>query len=78
MPDSSQARSVNESETFNVGDKTLRDRSLRPDNLQDGRNTSRSQEINANSFRRTCFFRERAGRPVIETTVIQARSFEDS
>ena len=30
MPDSSQTRSVHESETFNVGDKTLRERTERP------------------------------------------------
>ena len=43
---------------------------MRPDDLQDGRNTSRSQEINVNSSDRT-------GRPV-ETEVIQTRSSEDS
>ena len=30
MPDSSQTRSVHESETFNDGDKTLRERTGRP------------------------------------------------
>ena len=30
MPDSSQTRSVHESETFNVGDKTPRERTVRP------------------------------------------------
>ena len=30
MPDSSQTRSCHESETFNVGDKTLRERTERP------------------------------------------------
>ena len=30
MPDSSQTRSVHESETFNVGDKTIRERTERP------------------------------------------------
>ena len=38
MPDSSQTRSCPESETFNVGDKTLRERTVRPvvdhDNLR--------------------------------------------
>ena len=32
VPDSSQTRSVHESETFNVGDKTLRERTERPVN----------------------------------------------
>ena len=31
MPDSSQTRSFHESVTFNVGDKTLRERTERPD-----------------------------------------------
>ena len=30
MPDSSQTRSCHESETFNAGDKTLRERTVRP------------------------------------------------
>ena len=30
VPDSSQTRSFHESETFNVGDKTLRERTVRP------------------------------------------------
>ena len=30
MPDSSQTRSVHESETFNIGDTTLRERTVRP------------------------------------------------
>ena len=30
MPDSSQTRSVHESETFNVGDKALHERTVRP------------------------------------------------
>ena len=30
VPDSSQTRSVHENETFNVGDKTLRERTGRP------------------------------------------------
>ena len=30
MPDGCQTRSCHESETFNVGDKTLRDRSVQP------------------------------------------------
>ena len=37
----------------------IRERSGRPDNMHDGRNTSRSQEINVNScLRRTQFFRK--------------------
>ena len=55
----------------------IRDRSGRPDDMQDGRNTSRSQEINVNSFCEELTCSDRTGRPV-ETEVIQARSSEDS
>ena len=40
--------------------------------------TSRSQEIDVNSFHEESVSSERTGRPVIETTVIQARSSEDN
>ena len=46
--------------------------------LQDGRKTSRSQEIDVNSFHEESVSSEKTGRPVIETSVIQARSSEDS
>ena len=55
----------------------IRDRSGRPDDMQDGRNTSRSQEINVNSFNEELSSSDRTGRPV-ETEVIQTRSSEDS
>ena len=42
------------------------------------RKTSRSQEIDVNSFHEEPVSSERTGRPVIETSVIQARSSEDS
>ena len=45
---------------------------------QDGRKTSRSQEIDVNSFHEESVSSERTGRPVIETSVIQARSSDDS
>ena len=45
--------------------------------MQDGRKTSRSQEIDVNSFHEELVSSERTGRPVIETSVIQARSLED-
>ena len=45
--------------------------------LQDGSKTSRSQEIDVNSLHEETVSLERSGRPVIETSVIQARSFED-
>ena len=46
--------------------------------MQDGRKTSRSQEINVHSFHEESVSSERTGRPVIETSVIQARLSEDS
>ena len=62
----------------------IRERTGRPvirDNtrtLQDERKTSRSQEIDVNSFHEELVSSERTGRPVIETSVIQARSSEDN
>ena len=61
-----------------------RDRSGRPvvkddtRTVQDGRKTSRSQEIDVNSFHEESVSSERTVRPVIETSVIQARSSQDS
>ena len=46
--------------------------------MQDGRKTSRSQEIDVGSFHEESVSSERTGRPVIETSVIQARSSEES
>ena len=45
--------------------------------MQDGRNTSRSQEINVNSFNEDLSSSDRTGRRV-ETEVNQTRSFEDN
>ena len=46
--------------------------------VQDERKTYRSQEIDVNSFHEKPVSSERTERPVIETSVIQARSSEDS
>ena len=46
--------------------------------VQDGRKMSRSQEIDVNSFHEEHVSSERTERPVIETSVIQVRSSEDS
>ena len=54
----------------------IRERSGRPDNMQDGRNTSHSQEIDVDSFCEEISSSERTRRPV-ETVVIQTRSSED-
>ena len=45
--------------------------------MQDGRKTSRSQEIDVNSCHEELVSSERTEGPVVETGVIQARSFED-
>ena len=46
--------------------------------VQEGRKTSRSQEIDVNSFHEEAVSSERTGRPVVETSAIQTRSSEDS
>ena len=43
----------------------IRDRSGRPDDMQDGRNTSRSQDINVNSFNEELSSSDRTGRLVV-------------
>ena len=55
----------------------IRHRSGRPDEMQDERKTSRSQEISVNSFNEELSSSDRTGRPV-ETDEIQPRSCEDS
>ena len=55
----------------------IRDRSGRPDDMQDERKTSRSQEINVNSFNEELSSSDRTGR-LVETEEIQTRSSEDS
>ena len=54
----------------------IRERSGRLDNMQDGRNTSRPQEINVNSFTEELSSSERTER-LVETVVIQTRSTEE-
>ena len=54
----------------------IRDRSGRLDNMQDGSNTSRSQEIDVNSFSEEPSSSERTERPV-EIKVNPTRSSED-
>ena len=51
----------------------IRDRSGRPDEMQDERKTSRSQEINVNSFNEEPSSSDRTGR-LVKTEEIQARS----
>ena len=58
----------------------IRDRTRRPDNMKDGRNTSRSQEISLNSFNEELCSSDRSVQPGITQDVIsvQACSSEDS
>ena len=51
----------------------IRDRSGRPDNMQDRRNTSRSQEINVNSFCEELSSSDRTGRPVVTLHTAEAQ-----
>ena len=52
-----------------------RDRSGQPTRtVQDGRKTSRSQEIDVNSFHEETVSSERSGQPVVETSKTQTRS----
>ena len=46
--------------------------------VQDGRKTSRSQEIDVNSFHEETVSSDRSGRPVVETSVTQTRPSDDS
>ena len=55
----------------------IRDRPGRPDEMQDERRTSRSQEIGVNSCNEELSSSDRTGR-LVETKEIQARSSEDS
>ena len=57
--------------------ESLHDRSGRPDGLQDERKTSRSQEINVNSFNEELSSSDRTG-GLVGTEVNQTRSSEDS
>ena len=61
-----------------------RERTVRPvvkddaRTVQEGSKTSRSQEIDVDAFHEETACSERTERPVVETSVIQARSSEDS
>ena len=59
QPEREVARQAKSSQPTQPTPNPIRERSRRLDNMQDGRNTYRSQEINVNSFlRRTQFFRK--------------------
>ena len=77
QPEGEVARQVKSSQPTQPIPNPIRERSgRRPDIMQDGRKTSRSQEIDVNSFCGEPSSSERTERPV-ETNVIQTRSSED-
>ena len=76
QPEGELARQVNSSQPTQPTPSPIRERSGRRDNMQDGTNTYRSQEINVNSFSEELSSSERTER-LVETDVIQTRSSED-
>ena len=74
QPEGEFARQAN---FFQPTPNPIRDRSGRPDDMQDGRNTSRPHEINVNSVHEEFSSSDRTGRPV-EAEASQTRSSEDS
>ena len=65
QPEGEVARQANFFQPTQPTPNPIRDRSGRPDDMQDGRNTSRSQEINVNSFNEGLGSSDRTGRPVV-------------
>ena len=76
QPEGEVARKAKSSQPTQPIPNPIRERSGRLDNMQDGRNTYRSQEINVNSFCEELSSSERTG-GLVETDVIQTRSSED-
>ena len=77
QPEGEVGQQVKSSQPTQPTPNPIRDRSRRPDDMQDGRKTSRSEEINVNSFCEELSSSEITGRPV-ETDLIQTGSSEDS
>ena len=77
QPEGEVARQTKFFQSTQLPSNPIRDRSGRLDEMQDGRKTSRSQEISVNSFNEELSSSDRTGRPV-ETEEIQPRSSEDS
>ena len=76
QPEGEVARQANIIQPTQPTPNSILDRSGRPDNIQDGRNTSRSQEINVNSFCEELTSSDRTGRPVatLNTAEVQDSS----
>ena len=77
QPDGEVARQTKFFQITQPTPNPIRDRSGRLDDMQDGRNTSRSQEININSLNEELSSSDRTER-LVETEVSQTRSSEDS
>ena len=65
QPEGEVARQIKSSQPTQPTPSPIRDRSGRPDDLQDGRNTSLPQEINVNSFNEGLSSSDRTERPVV-------------
>ena len=74
QPEGEVARQANFFQPTQPIPNPIRERSVRLDNLQDGRNTSRSQEINVNSFCEELSSSERTGRPVATLNTADAKN----
>ena len=73
QPEGEVARQAKSSQPTQPTPNPIRERSGRPDNMQDGRNTYRSQEINVNSFCEELSSSERTGRPVATLNTADAK-----
>ena len=76
QPEGEVARQAKSSQPTQPTPNPIRERSGRPNNMQDGGNTYLFQEINLNSFCEELSSSERTER-LVETDVIQTRSSED-
>ena len=65
QPEGECVRQAKSSQPTQPTPNSIRERSGRLDNMQDGRNTSRPQEINVNSFCEELSSSDRTGRPVV-------------
>ena len=77
QPEGEVARQANFFQPTQPTPNPIRDRSGRHDKMQNGRNTSRSQEINVIFFCEELSLSDRTGR-LVETEVIQTRSSDDN
>ena len=77
QPEGEAARQTKFFQSAQPTPNPIRERSGRPDNMKDGRNTYRSQEINVNCCNEELSSSDRTAR-LVETEVIQTRPSEDN